>query len=82
LREKYGALKHTPNISTAAVTKKTSLPNKKSCEINDKEILQVYDGMSKHQKHDYAATTLTKPLLPPFKHLKKCLINQTIQKIN
>ena len=76
LREKYyGAPKHTPSIAATAVTKKSSLPNRKADEINDKEILQAYDGLSKHQKQDYAATTLAKPLLLPFKHLKKCLRN-------
>ena len=42
----------------------------------------LYDGMSKRMRGDYPATTLAKPELQPFKHLRKCTINQTIQKVN
>lgn len=50
--------------------------------MNDKSILQIYDGMSKRFKNDYPATNLTKPPITSHKHLKKSLINQTIQKVN
>ena len=48
--------------------------------MDSKSIL--YDGMSKRQRGDYPPTTLAKPALAPFKHLRKCTINQTIQKVN
>ena len=43
--------------------------------IGDKQLFQIYDGMSKRFKHDYPATTVAKSSLPPFKHLKKSTVN-------
>lgn len=41
--------------------------------MDSKSIL--YDGMSKRMRGDYPATTLAKPELQPFKHLRKCTVN-------
>jgi hypothetical protein len=41
-----------------------------------------FDGLSRKQKKDYAATKIHPPKLKPFDHLNKHVINQCIEKAN
>lgn len=69
---------HQPKQLTSSVPTVKRNKNPKSNVDENGLIVQVYDGLSKRFKTDYAPTTLKDPALESFKHLKKCLINQTI----